>query len=161
MTGKERLEDYLRQNRVAYAVQHHPLAYTAQEVAESEHIPGQQLAKVVMAFRDGKLVMLVLAASTTIDLAQAEKVLDAQAFDLAHEAEFARVFPDCEVGTMPPFGNLYDIPVYVEQSLAENETIYFQAGNSTDTMSVRYADFARLVQPRVVTFRKRVAAEAL
>lgn len=152
MQCKDRLEAYLRDNRVPFQVQHHPLAYTAQEVAASEHIAGRLLAKVVIVFADGKTVMLVLPAPSRVDRARAAAVLGASEVRLAKEREFAATFPDCEPGAMPPFGNLYNLPVYVDRALTEDETIYFQAGTHTDTMSLKYADFARLVNPTVAEF---------
>jgi Ala-tRNA(Pro) deacylase len=155
MTCKDRLETYLRTNQVPFQVQHHPLAYTAQELAASEHIPGKQVAKVVMVLADGKPAMLAVPATHRVDLAGAGAVLGATEVRLAQEAEFAAAFPDCEVGAMPPFGNLYDLPVYVDQALAEDETIVFAAGTHTDTINLAYADFARLVQPVVGSFAYR------
>lgn len=152
MTCRERLEAYLRDNNVPFQVQHHPRVYTAQEVAAVEHIPGKLLAKVVMVVADGKLVMLVLPATHRVDLAKVGAVLGAREVRLAREAEFAAAFPDCEVGAEPPFGNLYQVPVYVDRALAEDETIVFRAGSHTDTMSLKTADFARLVQPTVAEF---------
>jgi Ala-tRNA(Pro) deacylase len=155
MQCKARLEAYLRDNQVPFRVQHHPVAYTAQEVAASEHIPGKLLAKVVMAFADGKLVMLALPAPYRVDPAKAAAALRAEEVRLAHEAEFAAAFPDCEVGAMPPFGNLYGVPVYADRALGEDDTIVFRAGTHTDTMSLKYADFERLVRPTVAEFAHR------
>jgi Ala-tRNA(Pro) deacylase len=144
-----RIKTYLRHHRVEFDAQHHPLAYTAQEVAASEHLPSQQMAKVVMVVADGKLAMLVLPASHRVDEERAAAALNAKVVRLAREDEFASIFADCDVGAMPPFGNLYGVPVYVDITLAEDETITFQAGTHTWTISVRYADFERLVGPVV------------
>ena len=152
MNCKERLEAYLRENKVPFQIVHHPLAYTAQEVAAAEHVPGKMLAKVVMVFGDGKLAMLALPAPQRVDLSKAAAVLGAREVRLAHEQEFVAAFPDCEVGAMPPFGNLYDLPVYVDKALAEDEEIVFQAGTHTDTMTLKYADFERLAKPKVAEF---------
>jgi Ala-tRNA(Pro) deacylase len=152
---KDRLEAYLREKRVPFEVRHHPVAYTAQEVAASEHVPGKMLAKTVMVLADGEMVMLALPAPYQVDMEKAGTALRAGEVRLAREEEFEGAFPDCEVGAMPPFGNLYDLPVYVEEALAEDETIVFRAGTHTDTMSVRYADFERLVKPTVVEFARR------
>lgn len=152
MRCKERLEAYLREHGVPFEVQHHRRAYTAQEVAASEHVPGRILAKVVVALANGRLVLLVLPATERVDFARAAAALGVDAVHLADEREFGPVFPDCEVGAMPPFGNLYGVPVYVDRTLAEDETIVFNAGTHTETMSMKYADFARLVQPTVASF---------
>jgi Ala-tRNA(Pro) deacylase len=148
---KDRLEAYLREKQVPFEVRHHPRAITAQEVAASEHVPGKMLAKTVMVLADGKMVMLALPAPYQVDMDKAGKVLGVEV-RLAHEEEFESTFPDCEVGAMPPFGNLYEVPVYVEAALAEDETIVFRAGTHTDTMSVSYADFERLVEPTIAEF---------
>ena len=155
MACRERLEGYLRENGVPFEVQHHPIAITAQEVAAAEHVPGKMLAKVVMVSADGEMAMLSLPAPYQVDLEKASKMLGAQEARLAQEEEFEGAFPDCEVGAMPPFGNLYGLPVYVEEALAEDETIFFRAGTHTDTMSVGYADFERLVEPTVAEFARR------
>jgi Ala-tRNA(Pro) deacylase len=152
MKCRERLESYLRQQQVAFDVQQHRTAYTAQEVAESEHIPGRLVAKTVVAWADGQLVLLVLPASLQVELARLNVALGAKATRFAHEAEFVDAFPDCEVGAMPPFGNLYDLPVYVDKSLTDDEVIVFPAGTHTETMSLRYADYAQLVKPTIVEF---------
>jgi Ala-tRNA(Pro) deacylase len=152
MKCRERLESYLRQQQVAFDVQQHRTAYTAQEVAETEHIPGRLVAKTVVAWADGQLVLLVLPASLQVELARLNAALGAKATRFAHEAEFIDAFPDCEVGAMPPFGNLYDLPVYTDKSLTEDEVIVFPAGTHTETMSLRYADYAQLVKPTIVEF---------
>jgi len=151
---KTRLENYLRENRVPFEAQHHPRAVTAQEVAATEHIPGKLLAKTVMVVADGEMAMLALPASYQVDLGKAAAMLGTKKARLAEEEEFEDTFPDCEVGAMPPFGNLYGVTVYVDESLAEDETIVFRAGTHTDTMSVKYADFERLVGPTVARFAR-------
>ena len=155
MECRDRLEGYLRENGVPFEVQHHPRAITAQEVAATEHVPGKMLAKVVVVMVDGRMVMLSLPAPYQVDLEKVGKVLGAEEARLAEEEEFEGAFPDCEVGAMPPFGNLYGMPVYVEEALAEDETIFFRAGTHTDTMSVRYTDFEQLVEPTIAAFAHR------
>jgi Ala-tRNA(Pro) deacylase len=154
MKCRERLESYLRQQQVGFDVQQHLTAFTAQEIAETEHIPGKQVAKTVVAWADGELILLVLPASLHVDLARLTAALGAKAIRLAHESEFVDTFPDCEVGAMPPFGNLYDLPVYVDRSLTNNEIVVFPAGTHTESMSVRFADYARLVEPTIVEFAR-------
>src|SRR6266852_6155997 len=123
MSCKDRLEEYLRDNGVPFQVQHHARVFTAQELAAAEHIPGKQLAKVVMAVADGKPVMLAMPASYRVDRTKAAAVLGVTEVRLAEEQEFAATFPNCELGAMPPFGNLYAVDVYVDQKLADDETI--------------------------------------
>ena len=152
MDCKERLESYLRQNGVPFEVQHHARAITAQEVAATEHVPGRMFAKVVMILADEKMAMLVLPAPHHVNPEKAAEALGVGEVRLADEESFKDTFPDCEVGAMPPFGNLYGVPVYADESLAEDETMFFRAGTHTDTMSIRYADFQRLVEPTVGEF---------
>ncbi len=147
MSCKEKLEVHLREHAVPFEVHHHPPAYTAQGVAQAEHVSGRTMVKVVMAFADGKMVMLAVPAPRHVDLVKAAEATGAKEVRLAHEDEFAAAFPDCDVGAMPPFGNLYGIPVYVDAELAEDESIVFNAGTHEDTIRMKYADFERLVKP--------------
>ena len=147
MTCKEELEAFLRGHSVPFEVHHHPPAYTAQRVAQAEHVSGRMVMKVVMAFADGKMVMLALPANRNANLAKAAAVARSKDLRLAREDEFATAFPDCEVGAMPPFGNLYGIPVYVDSELAEDETIVFNAGTHEDSVHMKFADFRQLVEP--------------
>lgn len=152
MSCKERLEAYLHEQQVSFQVQQHPIAFTAQDVAASEHLPGRLVAKTVLVFADARMVMLVLPASYRVDLANVGKLLGTSEVRLADEVELGLAFPDCEVGAMPPFGNLYHLPVYVDASLAEDENIVFTVGTHTETMRLAYADFERLVRPVHATF---------
>ena len=145
---KERLKKYLREHNVSFEAMAHPEAYTAQEVAAAQHVSGHQLAKVVMVWADKQMTMLVLPASARADFRQAAKLLGVKKVRLATEAEFSQHFPDCRVGAMPPFGNLYELPVYVDRALTEHAEIVFRVGTYTETMKVAYADFDRLVQPQ-------------
>ncbi len=152
MQCKERLEQYLHEQLVAFQEQQHPIAFTAQDVAAQEHIPGKQVAKVVIVFADSQMVMLVLPAPSKVDFSRLRGVLGTDNVRLADEAELSMAFPDCEVGAMPPFGNLYNLPTYVDVSLAEDENIVFPVGTHTETMRLAYADFQRLVNPTQAEF---------
>jgi Ala-tRNA(Pro) deacylase len=154
MTCRERLERYLHQQHVPFHVQEHRTAFTAREVAATEHLPGKLVAKSVVIWADGRLILLVLPASHQVDLGWVNIALGAKVTRLAHEAEFIDAFPDCEVGAVPPFGNLYDLPVYVDTSLTEDEVITFPAGTHIETMRVHYADYARLVRPNIAAFAR-------
>lgn len=158
MSCKRKLEDYLREHGVPYGSQHHARAITAQEVAAVEHVPGRMFAKTVMVVADDELAMLVLPAPHHVNPERAAEALGVGEVRLAGEDLFEETFPDCEVGAMPPFGNLYGVPVYVDESLAEDEEIVFRAGTHTDTMSVAYADFERLVGPKVLRFADQPVA---
>ncbi|MCX7860126.1 YbaK/EbsC family protein [Chloroflexus sp.] len=152
MKCRERLEQYLRDNGVSYHLYYHAPAYTAQAVAEREHVPGQMVAKVVIAVADGELVMLVVPASRRVDLAKVSALLNAREVRLATEVELAEAFPDCEIGAIPPFGNLYQMPVYVDETLQADPIIFIQPGEHTTALSLPYSDFARLVAPVVASF---------
>lgn len=149
---KEKLESFLRQQGVPFQLQHHPLAYTAQEVAGSEHVSGESVAKVVMVEAEGRMVMLALPASHHVNLTRAAALLGAQSVRLASEEEYAAAIPGCEVGAAPPFGKLYGLPLYADESLAKNETVVFRGGTHTDTMSIKYADYERLAEPVLADF---------
>jgi Ala-tRNA(Pro) deacylase len=149
----ERLQRYLDDNRVRYEVLSHPPAYTAQEIAAAQHVKGRDFAKVVMAETPEGPLMVVLPATRRLDLLKLRAVLASKHPPrLAHEDEFAHLFAPCEPGAMPPFGNLFGVPVYVDQSLTAEEAIVFQAGTHADTVRMRYADFAELVKPIVGNF---------
>jgi Ala-tRNA(Pro) deacylase len=154
-TCKQRLEHYLREQSVAYELQHHPVAYTARGVAASEHVPAREVAKAVIVVADGRQVMVVLPATHELQIAGLTRGIGTRDARLAEETEFGSTFPDCEIGAMPPFGNLYGVPVYVDASLAGEESIVFQAGTHTDTMRIKYIDFVRLVNPTIVNVAVR------
>jgi Ala-tRNA(Pro) deacylase len=160
MTRNEQLEVYLREQGVPFKKQQHTIAFTAQDVAASEHLPSDMIAKVVMVYADGDMAMLVLPASHRTDLTKVAAALGAQDVRLASEHEFAEIFRDCDVGAMPPFGNLYGIPVYVDQTLTEDESIVFQAGTHTETIRMSYADYAYLVSPMIVDIVREARAKA-
>lgn len=158
MSYKERLESYLQQEGVSFYLHHHPAAFTAQQVAQVEHVPGMMVAKVVVVFADGQPVMLVVPAPYRVSIGEAGKAIGATVARLATETELAALFPDCQVGAMPPFGNLYDLPVYVDQNLAEDEMIVFQAGTHVDSIGMKFADFVRLVHPTIGAFAHQPGA---
>lgn len=155
-----RLQEFLDANRIHYDVLDHHEAYTAPEVAHTLHVPGKMLAKVVIVNADGKLLMAVLPSNWQVDLARLQEVLGARHVRLASEAEFQGLFPDCETGTMPPFGNLYGLNVYVDQCLTEDEEIVVPAGFHSRALKLRYEDFARAVQPKVAEFHRAPAESA-
>jgi len=146
------LTKFLDDKGVKYVTIRHSIAYTAQEAAASAHIPGDELAKTVIVKLDGKMSMAVLRAPDKVDLDLLRGAAGASEAELATEDEFKGSFPHVEPGAMPPFGNLYDMPVYVEESLAEDEQIAFNAGSHTELIQLAYADFARLVEPKVANF---------
>ncbi len=145
-----KLRDFLKENRVAHQVIPHRLAFTATGVAGAAHIPGREMAKTVVVNLDGHLAMAVLPATRRLDLERLRQATGAIRAELAHEREFIPDFPGCEPGAMPPFGNLYGMPVYVEPHLAEDEQIAFNAGTHTELIRMAYGDFARLAHPKLV-----------
>ncbi len=156
-----KLRAFLDSNRVNYQLISHPTAYTAQGTAATSHIGGDELAKAVIVKLDEAFAMAVLPASRRIDLTTLQTSVHAKSIRLATELEFKDLFPDCETGAMPPFGNLYGMAVFAEESLAGRAEIAFNAGSHTELMRLAYADYARLVQPTVLKFslaRARVAA---
>ena len=153
-----KLREFLDANGVRYEVRSHRTAYTAQEVAAEEHVPGREMAKVVMVRDGGDCLMAVLPAPYHVGLEQLGRAAGRSGLRLATEAEFAGLFPACEPGAMPPFGNLYGIPVWVDETLARDDEIAFNAGNHEQTVHMKYADFARLVEPRVASLRASARA---
>jgi len=147
-----KLRDFLDQNNVKYVVIIHSQAYTAQEVAASAHISGKDLAKTVMLRMDGKMAMAVLPASQRVDLKSLRAIAGVKSVELATEKDFLDTFPDCEVGAMPPFGNLYGMDVFVEESLTQDDEIAFNAGSHTELIRLTYKDFERVVRPRIAKF---------
>jgi len=152
----DRLKAFLDENGVKYVTQSHSVAYTAQEVAALAHIPGAELAKTVMVVLDGKMAMAVVPASHRLDFDRLAEIAGVQQIELAREEEFRDYFPACALGAMPPFGNLYDMPVYVEEALAEDVSIWFAAGSHSELIRLAYADFERLVAPALGRFSHRV-----
>ena len=156
MTILRKLREYLDEKKVRYEVSSHREAFTAQDIAAALHVPGQKLAKVVMIKSGERFLMAVLPATWKIDMEKMKKVLKNTDVRLATESEFKDLFPACDVGAMPPFGNLYNLDVYVDKSLTEDREIVFQAGTHVDTVNMNYQDFAALVKPIVADFGKHV-----
>ena len=153
----KRLKEYLDSNQVRYVTITHSVVYTAQEIAASAHVPGKELAKTVMVKVDGKMAMAVVPASYNIAFGQLQDVLGTDNVELATEREFMDMFPECEVGAMPPFGNLYGMEVYVASPLTENKEIAFNAGSHRELVKLAYNDFERLVKPKVASFSAKLA----
>ncbi len=151
----KKLEKFLDNNNIKYVAISHSAAYTAQEVAASAHIPGKQLAKTVMVKLNGEMAMAVLPASHKVDFDLLKEAIGASKVELASEEEFKDKFPECEVGAMPPFGNLFGIEVFVTESLAEDEEIAFNSGSHTELIRMSYKDFEALVKPRIVKFSSK------
>ena len=150
------LVTFLDEQKVKYVKIKHSPAYTAQEIAAIAHIAGRELAKTVIVKLDGEMAMTVLPASYKVDFKLLKKAAKAKKAELASEEEFRDCFPECELGAMPPFGNLYDMKVYVSESLTEDDEIAFNAGSHTELIRMSYRDFERLVKPTVMKFSEHV-----
>ena len=146
----QRLKEFLDSNQVRYVVITHSTAFTTSEVAQSAHIRGKDMAKTVMVKVDGRMAMAVLPATHNVDFGLFKFASGSDDIVLATEAEFRDLFPGCEVGAMPPFGNLYDMDVYISERLADDEEIAFNAGTHREGVKLAYKDFMRLVQPKIM-----------
>lgn len=151
----KKLKEFLDSHKVRYVSITHSSAYTAQEIAGLAHVPGKELAKTVMVKIAGKMAMAVLPASYRIDFDLLKAVVGSDDIELATEEEFAKMFPDCDVGAMPPFGNLYGMDVFVAESLTERKEIAFNACTHTELIKLAFEDYERLVKPKVLQFSHR------
>ncbi len=148
----QKLTRFLKRNNVPYRVQTHPAAFTAPETAHAGHVPGKALVKVVMVHAYEKNIMMVLPSDRTVDLLKLSLTLGTNNLHIEGEQEFKNLFRDCEVGAMPPFGQLYQIPCYVDESLKACPYLYFNAGNHTECIEITTADFLRIVKGVVGDF---------
>lgn len=146
----QKLKEYLDDHDIKYVSIRHSPAYTAQEVAASGHVPGRELAKTVIVRLDGDLAMVAVPASEKVDLDRLKQASGAAQAEIAAETEFQERFPGCELGAMPPFGNLFDMDVYVSETLTEDDEIAFSAGSHSELLRLAYRDFERLVEPTVL-----------
>ena len=147
----KKLKDFLDSEKVKYVSMVHSPAFTAQEIASIAHIPGKELAKTVIVKVDGQFAMMVVSANDHVDFSKLRDVIGSEV-DLASESEFKDKFAGCEVGAMPPFGNLYDMPVFISNQLTKQENILFNAGSHSELVQVDFRDFERLVKPKVIAF---------
>ena len=160
MAISERLKAFLQASKVKYTVAKHPVVYTAQEIAAAQHVPGRQLAKCVLVKTDRGPLLAILPAIHLIDLKKLKSLVAAKTLTIAKEADIKERFPDVEVGAMSPFGNLYQVPVIVDRVLGDSADIVFNAGSHTETIKMRYRDFAALVKPKVGAFGQPIRGQA-
>jgi Ala-tRNA(Pro) deacylase len=158
MALSEKLRVFLEENRAEYTHTVHPLAYTAREVASAERLPAREVAKTVVVFGDDGFHMMVLPANRVVDFQEVRVTLGLSHARMATEEELRVLFPDCELGAMPPMGNLYGIPVYLDSSLAGEPTIAFNGGTHRDEVHMRTADYRELVNPAVITLAREALA---
>jgi Ala-tRNA(Pro) deacylase len=149
-----KLKEFLDSHGVRYVSIRHSISYTAQEIAASAHVRGKEMAKTVIVRIDGKLAMAVLPASPKVDLNMLRNAVGADHVEIAAEKDFRESFPECEVGAMPPFGNLYGMDVYVDPSLGKDYEIAFNAGTHLELIRMKYADFEKLVRPKVLALAR-------
>jgi len=148
-----RLQEYLDAQNAIYTHKTHRTTYTAKDLAEADHMPPWEVAKTVVFVGDGVFAIALVPACSRVDLEELRAKLGLRTIRLATEAEIAKLFPDSELGAMPPFGNLYDnIPVYVDASLAGEETIAFNAGTHRDVVHMKFKDFKHYVHPAILSF---------
>lgn len=160
MSIPRRIRDYLDSQKAPYEWLPHPQAFTAQEVAHSLHVSGKRLAKVVVLDADGRLVMAVLPASHRLSLSELKAELAAQHLEMLPESELVKIFPDCDLGAIPPFGNLYGIDVCVDRAVVETGEIVFTAGTHVDAARMKYSDYAALAKPHEGRFSELWASKA-
>ena len=154
------LLNFLDDNEIRYVILFHSPAYTAQGIAGLAHIPGQELAKTVIVLLDGKLAMAVIPAKYHVDLMLLRKRAKAKTVELASEQDFQSRFADCETGAMPPFGNLFGVPVYADVTLEKDAVIAFNAGTHRELIRMRWEDYKMLVQPTIISFAAGHSAKA-
>lgn len=153
-----RLIEFLDQSKVRYEILHHPEAFTSHELAAIEHVKGKDRAKVVMIKAGAEIVMAVLPTDRRIDLQKIGEITGRPTTKAA-EAEFKPLFPDCAIGTMPPFGHLYGVATYLDRSVAEADKLVFEAGTHSDAIKMKYADYERLAKPTIVDFAVKLNTE--
>jgi Ala-tRNA(Pro) deacylase len=157
----ERLRSFLESNHAEYTLSDHPKAFTAREVAQAEHLPPREVAKTVVVFGDGEYHMVVIPASKLVDFQELRPALGLTQVRMATEDELGKLFPDCELGAMPPIGRLYGLEVYLDSSLAGEPAIAFNAGSHREVVHMRTAEFRRVAQPVIVSLvREPIAHRA-
>ena len=150
------VQSYLDELGINYRLSHHPMAYTAQDLASVEHVPGRQVIKPVIVKADGRFVMCALPASYQIDLPALRKQLQAQEVKLVDEQMLGELFPDCELGAAPPIGRLYNLPTLMDESLVAGCRVTFQAGTHRDAITMSLTEYRRVAQPEMGYFGRHV-----
>ncbi len=154
MPHQQKLRSVLEANHLAFTQTTHTAAFTAREVASVEHLPAREVAKTVVLFGDGGFHMIVIPANRLVDFQEVRLALGLSHVRLATEEELSKLFPDCELGAMPPVGSIYDMPVYLDASLAAEPEIVFNAGTHREAIHMQTADYRRLVSPTVVSLSR-------
>jgi Ala-tRNA(Pro) deacylase len=157
MPLSDRLRSFLDSHQAEFTLTTHPKAFTAREVAAAEHLPPREVAKTVVVFGDGAYRTIVIAASKLVDFQEVRIAMGLRQARMATETELKELFPDCELGAMPPFGPLYGLPVYLDNNLASQDTIAFNAGTHREVIHMKMAEFRRLASPIVVPLVREAA----
>ncbi|MEI8364933.1 MAG: YbaK/EbsC family protein [Parachlamydiaceae bacterium] len=152
MSVSGKIKRFLEQEKINYQILEHNPAFTALEIAQAQHLPGHQVVKTVVVDADGKQILCVLPSTHKIDFDRLKKMLNAQNVALTNETQVGKLFPEYEIGAMPPFGRTPDLKVYVDKDLAENESIAFNAGTHVDMLKIRFKDFVKIATPTFGTF---------
>lgn len=160
MAIPQRIRDYLDSHDVAFEPLHHSQAFSGQEVAHSLHVSGRRLAKTLVLNGDGKLLMAVIPASHRLNLQELRAAVEVGRLEMLPESELTRLFPDCDLGAIPPFGRLYGLEVWVDRAISDGEEVVFCAGTHEDCLRMKYGDFAKLAMPRLGRFSEVWAAKA-
>ena len=147
-----KLKEFLDKHKIKYVSIRHSTAYTAQEIAASAHVKGRNMAKTVIVKMDGKIAMAVLPAKYQIDLDSLKKSCNASSVELAREEEFSHLFSGCETGAMPPFGQIYGLPLYADETLKKDDEVAFNACSHTELIQISYKDFEKLAKPKFCKF---------
>ena len=159
MATPQKIREYLENNNVSYWHRIHPVAFTAQELADVDHVSGRKVAKTVVLQADGHWVMAVLPADHAIDMEALQAGLHCKNLLLASEGEFVRLFPGCQPGAMPPFGKLFKLPLYCDRRLASQREIEFNGGTHTDSLRMWFSDFVKLEKPVVLDFSEKATGQ--
>jgi len=150
------LQSFLDEMGVPYRMSHHRIAYTAQDLAAAEHLPGRRVIKPVVVRADGQFVMCALPASHRVDIGELRRQLQAEDVELADETKLSELFPDCELGAEPPIGKLYGMPTLMDESLVADDRVTFQAGTHCDAVTMTLADYRRVAQPEMGYFGRHL-----
>ncbi len=149
----EKIKKFLDSNNIDYSTINHPVAYSAQMVAHSAHIPGKEIAKTVIVKVNGKMTMVVTTANQKVNMSMLKNIFSSKDIELARESEFINKFPDCEPGAMPPFGCIYNMDEIVSEELTKDDEIVFNAGTHTELIKMKFSDFEKLTKPRILNFK--------
>lgn len=155
MSVSAKLKTYLDEHETPYEVLTHEEVFTSMQTAEKQEIPGKEFAKCVVIQYDGKYAMAALPSTHKVNLDKLAKAVKAKDVSIATETEFGKLFPDCDLGAMPPLGQLYNMPLWVDKALAKDEQIVFNAGSHTDTIRIKFKDFKYLANPEILDFGQR------